>query len=142
MRFNTIFWGIMLICLGVLFLLNTLGILQVNLWGIILPLLLIFLGAWILLGVVFNKRKLEHAAVSLDNASQARIEMRHGAGHITIRSGVQAGSLLEGDFAGGVILDEHRDGDRVSSGSRGEGSVLRTFLLWQCKYFGLGCASV
>jgi hypothetical protein len=115
MRLSTVFWGCLLILSGVLFLLNTLGILQVSAWEIIIPLFLISLGGWILLGVLFKKRAVEHVELPLNGASQAQLVLNHGAGRLSIGSGVQEGSLLEGDFGGGVLLEEQRYGDRLQA---------------------------
>jgi hypothetical protein len=115
MRRGSLFWGIILLLVGGLLLLNQLGYLQgANIWGIIWSFFLIALGAWILWGAFFHKSaKPEHAEVPLADAGQARIRMQHGAGRMIIDASVGTGNLLEGDFNAGVDLDTRRSGDTL-----------------------------
>ncbi len=48
MHRNRLFWGLVLILLGTLFLLQTMGVLAWSVWAYFWPLVLILLGAWIL----------------------------------------------------------------------------------------------
>ncbi len=49
-RWGPIFWGLMLVLVGVVWLLSNLGILPENWWGVVFPLLLIAWGIMIWLG--------------------------------------------------------------------------------------------
>jgi hypothetical protein len=102
-----------LILLGLVFLLDNLGILPVNAWQLMWPLFLVALGIWILFGTVLGRRatQAEHASVALEGAGRARIRINHGAGRLRIASGAGAGNLLEGDFSGGLDLKTRREGD-------------------------------
>jgi len=115
MRRGSLFWGIILLLVGGLLLLNQLGYLQgVNIWSIIWAFFLIALGAWILWGAFFHKSaKPEHAVVPLEGAGQARLRLQHGAGRITIDANAGPGNLLEGDFNAGVDLDTRHNGDTL-----------------------------
>jgi hypothetical protein len=117
MHTRSLFWGVVLLLLGGLFLLSNLGILSVNLWAIIGPLLLILFGVWLMLGVFFRRDiKVEHANVPLEGASRARIRVNHGAGRLRMYAGAGAGDLLVGDFGGGLEVSSRRDGDLLDVG--------------------------
>jgi hypothetical protein len=109
MRRGALLWGIIIIIVGVLFLLENLGIITINIWGLILPLLAIALGAWILWGILApHPAKIEHIDIPLDGATQARINIRHGAGRLQVDAGAGVGRLLEGDCDGGAELNTRR----------------------------------
>lgn len=114
MRTNTIFWGTILVLLGLLLLLSNMGILKANVWGIIWPIGLILLGVWIILGLFLRRNHaVEQASVALEGASQASLRIGHAAGRLQISSGAGAGNLLDGEFGGGVDLSKRRAGDTL-----------------------------
>ena len=114
MRSNTLFWGFVLIAAGALFLLSNLGIIQVNVWNLIWPLVLIALGLSVLLRTVFRRPSTaETVSIPLSGAEQAVVRINHGAGELNMSSGAGEGVLLEGSFAGGINHDERRDGNTV-----------------------------
>jgi len=117
MRRNTIFWGFVLILLGLIFLLDNMGVFgSVNIWGIIWPGFLILFGIWILVGYRFRgSSKVEHAVVSLDGAQSATIRMNHWAGRLFVQSGASMENLLEGDFNEGVEVKQKRADDRMDA---------------------------
>ena len=109
MRGSSIFWGGVLILLGIFLLLDNLGLLAVfgvSVWNLVWPAFLILLGLWFLWGTVF-RRPIADEQVSIPNqgADAARIRLDHGAGRLYINAGAQAGNLLEGTFTGGL---DHR----------------------------------
>lgn len=112
MRNSAIFWGIVLIVIGAIILLSNLGLLPANAWQIIWPIGLIALGFWVLWGI-FRRPALQnkHVEIGLRNAQRAIIKLRHGAGRMTLGATGEGENLLAGDCAGGVIVDEGRDGD-------------------------------
>lgn len=111
MRSN-FFWGVLIVLLGGLLLLQNLGILNINIWSLIWPFFLIALGAWIILGRLFpNRAALEHAVIGVDGARKARIKITHAAGRLNIRSGNNPNNLVEGDFGGGLEASDHMNGD-------------------------------
>lgn len=111
MRRGSLFWGSILLIAGVLLLLDNLGILKVNIWGILWSLFLIALGVSFLWGVLFRKGFQEEvASVPLEGASQAELRLRHGAGRLRLSAGTEPEDLLKGSFGGGVDIDRQRNG--------------------------------
>lgn len=110
---NSLFWGGILLIGGVLLLLSNLGLLAINVWGLIWPLFLVALGLSILWGIVAGPGsiKAEEAAVSLEGASRARVRVRHGAGRLYAMAGTDAEDLASGTFGGGLDYRARRDGD-------------------------------
>jgi len=115
MRTNRFFWGVAIILLGTLFLLQNLGLLPWNLWAFFWPLFLILLGAWFILGPRFVRRssEVQHLTIPLESASEAAIEFNHGAGRLKVSSTVAPGVLLQGDFIGGVKQSLYRTGSQA-----------------------------
>ncbi|MHB8933607.1 MAG: LiaI-LiaF-like domain-containing protein, partial [Bellilinea sp.] len=107
MRTNRLFWGLVLVILGGLLLLQTLGIITWNIWMVFWPALLILAGAWMLLGPGLSKRTntTESLSIPLESAQEAVIDINHGAGFLKIGAGANQVNLVDGTFAGGV---EHR----------------------------------
>jgi len=52
-------------------------------------------------------------AVPLENATRARIRFEHGAGQLTVRSGADPTTLLDGNFGEYAEMDVRRDGEVV-----------------------------
>ena len=103
MRRNSPFWGTMIVLLGVMFLLNTMGIVSFDVWQYFWPVLLILLGLSFLLGPVFFKRQSsKQVSIPLGEVQIARIKLQHGAGEIRLSSGASVNELAAGDFFGGV----------------------------------------
>ncbi len=114
MRGST-FWGLVLVVIGVLFLLNSLGLLAVNAWNLIWPVFLIILGVWFLWGAFFGRRRVrqEQAAILLEGAARASVRLNHGAGRLHVAAGDGGDRLLEGTFGGGLQYRSKREGDRL-----------------------------
>ncbi|MBN1304099.1 MAG: hypothetical protein JXA13_06655 [Anaerolineales bacterium] len=108
MRRSNIFWGFILILVGSLFLVKSMGIelpggadVMEYFW----PLLLVFLGLWVIWGVTIGKSGepvSEAFSIDLGTARKAALNLKHGAGQLTVRSGALSTQLLTGSFAGGV----------------------------------------
>jgi hypothetical protein len=114
MRRSALFLGAIIIFVGVLLLLEALGIITFNVWGLIIPVFVIALGAWILWGTLAHRSvKTEHVNVPLEGAARARIRIQHGAGRLEVGAGAETGSLLVGDCNGGVELDTRRIDDKL-----------------------------
>lgn len=111
---SQIFWAILLILAGVVFLLNNLGLLPGSAWNYLWPLVLIAIGLSLLLAW---RRSPGAATVSesvpLDGASRARLTVRHGAGQLRIHTGAPADLLLYGTFGGGVEKRVQHQGDQL-----------------------------
>jgi hypothetical protein len=111
MRRGTLFWGGLLIFLGLILLLDNLGFFgDVSIWGIIWPLVLIVLGAWILWGYrLRSNAETEHASIPLGESSRARLRINHGAGKLIVSAHDRPGVLAEGDFGGGLEVKTRQE---------------------------------
>jgi hypothetical protein len=104
MRVKNTFWGGMIILAGLVFLLDALNIIVVNVWGIIWAVALILVGVWFL-GWAWTGRRsgeMEDVAVPLENAESAFVEIRHGAGQLSVEGGAETGELITGTARGGI----------------------------------------
>jgi hypothetical protein len=113
MRRGSLFWGFILVVAGMVWLLDTTGLLgNLNAWDLMWPLFLIGLGVWILVGRAFRRApQTEHVVSPLEGAARARIKLQHGAGRLRLYGGAGFSNLFEGDFGGGLDVIKHRDGD-------------------------------
>ena len=115
MRKSTLFWGGVLVLVGVLLLLNNLGILDVDVWSLVWPLLLIALGMWTLWGVVFGRPSVEteEVTIPLAGAARAHVSVYHGAGRLHVDADAGPDELMSGTFGGGLERRVRRDGDTL-----------------------------
>lgn len=112
MNRSTVFWGLVLIFLGIAFLIGNL--LEVNVWAVIGPAFLILLGIWILLGTFSRGRTSEeNVTIPLEGVVYGRIRFNHGAGRLQIRGGAGLDEVLSGTFRGGLEYDHRNLGDTV-----------------------------
>jgi hypothetical protein len=116
MRRSELFWGSLLVLLGILFFLRTAGILTGDVFSWFWPFCIIALGLWVLFGrftshMDFNKA--EQFSIPLQGAREARLSIDHGAGHIELSAGANAGDFLTG--LSGVAMDHSSrlDGDKL-----------------------------
>lgn len=106
MRNGSLFWGGVLILLGVLMLF---GAMQ-YFW----PVALIVLGVWIVTGTFFRgSGKLESVSVDLQGARQVSLKLNHGAGQLRVGAGAGLGKALEGECTEGVRVDSRLSGDQL-----------------------------
>jgi len=114
--YRRLFWGLLLVLLGVVFLLDQLGAFEplgVSAWELLWPLALILLGLWILLGRFLRPKPISgHAVIPLQNARRAHIKIRHGAGELNVAGGAESGALVSGDFAGGLDYETDIEDDQ------------------------------
>jgi hypothetical protein len=116
MRNASAFWAVVLILIGVILLLNNFGLLpnlSFSIWNLIWPVILIALGVWFISRTFVKPEPaaLQPASIPLDGASRAVVEIQHGAGELSVRSGAGAGILAEGTFGGGLKHRAVRKGD-------------------------------
>ncbi len=99
-----VFWAIVLIIMGVLFLLGNFGILPGNAWNYFFPVLLVLIGALLLIGWRGGTRTVEivNDSAPLDGATRAAINLKHGAGRLQVSAGKDTALLFSGGFGGGV----------------------------------------
>jgi len=125
MRRGSIFWGSIIVLLGVVLLIDQL-VPGFNAWGIFWPLLLILMGVWFLVGrnLVGASSHLvsEQVVVPLADIRQARIRLQHGAGRLDVNAAAAPGTLLSGSFSGGVEqnLERSAESARLSLRARGD----------------------
>jgi hypothetical protein len=102
---------LILIAVGVGSLLQDTGTFEDD--DVMAPLIAIAIGAGLILGAIPSRRsrRPERAEIDLAGATRARVEIDHGAGELRIRSHLVGGNLVEGTFAGGVDVRQHREGD-------------------------------
>ena len=84
MRRSAMLWGSILLIIGIALLLDNLGLLgDINIWGLIWPLALVALGAWILWGNLLHRSsRSEQINIPFEGAQQARLRVQHGAGRL------------------------------------------------------------
>ncbi len=109
---SRIFWPLVLIAVGALFLLDNFGWLPGSAWNWLWPIFLIFFGLSLLLRRGAGPEPVEDSA-SLDGAASARISFKHGAGVLEVRGGAGPDELFHGEFAGGIDKRLARQGDHV-----------------------------
>jgi len=116
MKSSNFFWGGVLVLLGGLFLVDSLGIIEINLWQILLPLLLILFGIWVLMGYFFKRQPVEgeEDSIPLAGIQNAKIHLYHGAGQLKISSGANPSTLASGTFGGGLKYSKNTDGENVN----------------------------
>lgn len=131
MRKSTLFWGVILVLVGILLLLNSLGFLAVNVWNLIWPLFLIALGLWMLWGVLVGPRSVEaeDVAIPLEGAGRARVRIHHGAGRLRVGAGAGPGELVTGTFSGGLDYRARRDGDVLDVEMRTPAGIFPHFVM-------------
>lgn len=114
MRRDNIFWGTALILAGILFFLQTQGIIT-DVFKYFWPLALILLGTWIILGVYWRPAasEIETFSIPLGGAKSARVKFSHGAGQIEISGGAPLGQALAGSAAAGMNKESRLEGDRL-----------------------------
>ena len=113
MRRSNVFWGGVLIFLGLLFLLQTQNIIP-SIFPYAWQIMLILVGLWMIVSVYWKPDGVEETfSIPLENAKTARYRFSHGAGHIEIKGGAPIGQALVGSAAETVSTNSRSDGDRL-----------------------------
>jgi hypothetical protein len=116
MRRGEIFWGALLVILGVLFWLKTAGYLPGDVLGWFWPLFVIAAGIWILVGSRSHPGRGQPDAsfsVPLQDAQEASLRIDHGAGRVSIGAGASSGDFLTGARGVGMNQSVQRSGRRL-----------------------------
>lgn len=107
MRRDFLFWGIVLILLGVFMFLNAAGIQLpdgLNAMELFWPSLLILLGVWIILSNYWRGTGLERKEISinLDSAQAGSLRLDYGAGRLRLGAGAPTDRFLSGSVSGKI----------------------------------------
>jgi hypothetical protein len=114
MRRDNIFWGGVLILVGVLLYLQGQGYIT-NVFRYFWPLALILVGTWIILGVYWKPASSAEDTFSIPvgAAQHVNYHFAHGAGQLEVRGGASVGQALVGTSAAGMNRSSHLNGDRL-----------------------------
>jgi hypothetical protein len=113
MKRDNMFWGGALILLGVLFLLQRMGVIP-SVGPYLWPLALILVGVWLILSVFWRSASGEDTfSIPLGEARSVKYKFSHGAGQIEIRGGAPMGQAIIGSSATGMNRESRMNGDRL-----------------------------
>jgi hypothetical protein len=114
MKRDNIFWGIVLILVGVLLYLQSQGIVS-NVFRFFWPLLLILVGTWIILGLYWRPAPGtdDTFSVALGAAQRVSYRFSHGAGQLDIAGGAPPGQAIVGTSAVGMNRRSYSNGDQL-----------------------------
>ncbi|MEW5940091.1 MAG: hypothetical protein AB1750_10540 [Chloroflexota bacterium] len=106
MRNGNLFWGGILVLLGVLMAFKATEFF----W----PIVLIAVGGWIIWGAYLRGAgKTEAVSVDLQGAREVSLKISHGAGRLQVGAGASMGKALEGECTEGARVHSHLAGDRL-----------------------------
>ncbi len=123
MRNGNLFWGAVLILVGVLMAFGAMRFF----W----PILLIAVGVWLVAGAYLRKGgsgKTKPVAVNLQGAREMSVRIGHGAGQLRVGAGAASGMALEGECTDNVRLTSQLTGDRLEV--RVSGDVVIAPFVW------------
>lgn len=114
MRRGNLFWGVVLVVLGMLFFLQNSGLIS-DVFGWFWPLFLIFLGGWVLMARSWPQPQgiQEDFSVGLQGAAQLSLKLEHGVGAMQLRGGAPVGVAITGTKASGVEVKDQLNGDQL-----------------------------
>lgn len=117
MRRSALFFGTLIVLLGVILLGINLGFVTNAVWRYFWPLVLVLLGVWFILGPYLWKGNMEtvERSIALANDTSAEIQFDYGAGQLVVGSSASATDLLHGTFVGGLKEDVYRSGGKVTA---------------------------
>ena len=115
MKKSALFFGTIIVLLGVVLLGVNLGVVTGHVWRYFWPLVLVLLGLWFIVGPAVWKGNLETVERSIPtmNDSSAEITLNYGAGRLNIGPSSNPQNLVSGTFVGGITEELHRDGGKA-----------------------------
>jgi len=115
MRRGSIFWGGILILLGILFALQAANIIN-DVFGWFWPLFLILLGVAVLVSrfTAPNLSGGEAFSINLEGAAKVALDVDHGAGSVKVMGGAPHGVALSGTQGTTMSFKSHLNGDTLT----------------------------
>lgn len=115
MRRSNLFWGLILIVLGVLFFLHSAGLID-DVFAWFWPLAIILVGLFVLFGRYLPRRSGlgEHFSIDLQGAARLDLNIDHGAGSVFVSGGAPEGVALTGSQGAGLEVSSHLLGDSLA----------------------------
>jgi len=111
--------------LGVLLLLENLGLLPFSAWAVFWPLALILIGVWLLVRRRPSREiQAREITIPLDGAREAHLRLDHGAGRLTLRALEGEKVLFLRGVCSGVTPEVRREGERLEVRLRFEADVM------------------
>jgi hypothetical protein len=116
MKRSALFFGSILVLLGVMLLAINMGFVDQTIWRFFWPLVLVLLGVWFLLGPYLWKGNLEvvERSIPMMGDTEAQITLDYGAGRLNVGPSAKPQELLGGTFTGGITEELHRNGGVTS----------------------------
>ena len=114
MRRGNLLWGLILILLGGLFLLQARGLIS-DVLGWFGPLVLILVGCWVLWARFLPRSSGsgENFSIDLRGAARLDLDVDHGAGSLSLKGGAPAGVAVSGFSGMSLDLNQRLAGDHL-----------------------------
>ncbi len=114
MRRGNVFWGFILIVLGVLFFLKTRGLID-DVFSWFWPLALILLGVWVLIWrhLPSATNAGESFSIDLQGATRLDLDVSQAAGSLAFSAGAPTGVAVTGSQGSGLEVKSHLDGENL-----------------------------
>ena len=115
MRRGGLFFGVVVILLGLVLLAINLGMVSDVAWRLFWPAVIILLGLWFLVVPRFKTGEVKSEQVSfpLAGASEAEFTFKYGAGQLRISASSNPDELIGGSFTGGMESDMRMEGSKA-----------------------------
>ncbi len=115
---RNLFWGILVLLVGLIFLAISLGWLKgVNGWSLIWPVALVFIGVWFLLSSLTRKQRpmeKHDLVINKENDQEVAIKLEYGAGKLELGPSENPAVLVEGALLGEIAQVVTRDGNKAT----------------------------
>lgn len=113
-----LFWGSVLILLGLCFALKAAGFLD-NVWEYFWPFFLLLAGGWLIASAVLPPRgalvEAEQTVLDLQGARRVVMRFAQGAGQMYIGGGAPSGVLLTANHGAGLHISSRLEGDQLTA---------------------------